>query len=85
MVATGIIRRIDELGRIVVPKQIRQDLGIKEGDPLEIFTTRDGEIIFKPYQGNSKVIDNFIETFKEMGIEDKKTIVKMLVDEIRII
>ena len=85
MKATGIIRRIDELGRIVVPKPIRQDLGIKEGDPLEIFTTIDGEIIFKPYQENSKVIDNFIETFKEMGIEDRKTIVKMLVDEIRII
>ena len=82
MKATGIIRRIDELGRIVVPKEIRRSLGIKEGDPLEIFTTRDGEIIFKPYQEErSKVVDNFIEVFKEMGITDKKEIVKMLVEE----
>ena len=82
MVENTIIRRIDELGRIVVPKQIRLELGIKEGDYLEIFTTRDGEIIFKPYRENSKVIDNFIETFKEMDIECKKTIVKKLVEEI---
>jgi AbrB family looped-hinge helix DNA binding protein len=82
MKATGIIRRIDELGRIVVPKEIRRNLGIKEGDPMEIFTTREGEIVLKPYQEEgSKVVDNFIETFKEMNAEDKKAIVKMLVDE----
>lgn len=81
MKATGIIRRIDELGRIVVPKEIRRSLGIKEGDPLEFFTNREGEIILVPYKEDSKVVDNFIETFKEMNIEDKKAIVKMLVDE----
>lgn len=81
MKATGIIRRIDELGRIVVPKEIRRSLGIKEGDPLEFFTNREGEIILIPYQEDSKVVDNFIETFKEMNVEDKKAIVKMLVDE----
>lgn len=82
MVENTTIRRIDELGRIVVPKQIRLELGIKEGDSLEIFTTKNGEIIFKPYRENSKVIDNFIETFKEMDIEYKKIIVKKLVEEI---
>lgn len=81
MRATGIIRRIDDLGRVVVPKEIGRSLGIKEGDPLEIFTTRDGEIIFKPCQAKNKVIDNFIEAFKEMGIADKKEIIKKLVEE----
>lgn len=82
MNATGIIRRIDDLGRIVIPKEIRRSLGIKEDDPLEFFTNREGEIILVPCKENSKVVDNFIETFKEMSIEDKKTIVKMLVEEI---
>ena len=45
MKATGIVRRIDDLGRIVVPKEIRRTLRIREGDPLEIFTDREGEII----------------------------------------
>ena len=49
MKATGIVRRIDELGRIVVPKEIRRTLRIREGDPLEIFTDKDGEIILKKY------------------------------------
>ena len=83
MKATGIIRRIDDLGRVVIPKEIRRSLGIKEGDPLEIFTTRDGEIIFKPYQEDSKVVANFIETFKEMDLTDQKAIMKMLVEEMR--
>lgn len=47
MKATGIVRRIDDLGRIVVPKEIRRTLRIREGDPLEIFTDREGEIILK--------------------------------------
>ena len=49
MKATGIVRRIDDLGRIVIPKEIRRTLRIKEGDPLEIYTDRDGEVIFKKY------------------------------------
>ena len=50
MIATGIVRRIDDLGRIVIPKEIRRSLRIKEGDPLEIYTTREGEVVFKKYQ-----------------------------------
>lgn len=46
---TGIVRRIDDLGRIVVPKEIRRVLRIREGDPLEIFTGKDGEVIIKKY------------------------------------
>ena len=49
MKATGIVRRIDDLGRVVVPKEIRRTLRIREGDPLEIFTDREGEIILKIY------------------------------------
>ncbi len=49
MKATGIVRRIDELGRVVIPKEIRRTLRIREGDPLEIFTERDGGIILKKY------------------------------------
>ena len=49
MKATGIVRRIDDLGRIVIPKEIRRTLRIREGDPLEIYTEKDGEVIFKKY------------------------------------
>ena len=49
MKATGIVRRIDDLGRVVIPKEIRRTMRIKEGDPLEIFTNREGEVIFKKY------------------------------------
>ncbi len=49
MRATGIVRRIDDLGRVVIPKEIRRTLRIREGDPLEIFTEKDGEVIFKKY------------------------------------
>lgn len=49
MKATGIVRRIDDLGRIVIPKEIRRTLRIRESDPLEIFTDREGEVILKKY------------------------------------
>ena len=49
MKATGIVRRIDDLGRVVIPKEIRRTMRIREGDPLEIYTTQEGEVIFKKY------------------------------------
>ncbi len=49
MKATGIVRRIDDLGRVVIPKEIRRTMRIREGDPLEIYTEKDGEVIFKKY------------------------------------
>ena len=49
MKATGIVRRIDDLGRVVIPKEIRRTMRIREGDPLEIYTDRDGEVIFTKY------------------------------------
>ena len=49
MKATGIVRRIDDLGRVVIPTEIRRTMRIREGDPLEIFTSAGGEVIFKKY------------------------------------
>lgn len=55
--ATGIVRRIDDLGRVVIPKEIRRTLRIREGDPLEIFVDRDGEVILKKYSPIGELSD----------------------------
>ena len=57
MKATGIVRRIDDLGRVVIPKEIRRTLRIREGDPLEIYTEKDGEVIFKKYSPMGELQD----------------------------
>ena len=57
MKATGIVRRIDDLGRVVIPKEIRRTMRIREGDPLEIYTTREGEVIFRKYSALSGLDD----------------------------
>ena len=57
MKATGVVRRIDDLGRIVIPKEIRKVLRIKEGDPIEIFTGREGEVILKKYSPIEELTD----------------------------
>ena len=57
MKATGIVRRIDDLGRVVIPKEIRRTFHIKEGDSLEIYTDKDGEVIFKKYSPMSELSD----------------------------
>ena len=57
MKATGIVRRIDDLGRVVIPKEIRRTLRIREGDPLEIFTDREGGIILKKYSPINELTD----------------------------
>lgn len=58
MKATGIVRRIDDLGRVVIPKEIRRTMRIREGDPLEIYTSNDGEVIFKKYSAISEMYEN---------------------------
>jgi stage V sporulation protein T len=55
--ATGIVRRIDDLGRVVIPKEIRRTLRIREGDPLEIFVDREGEVILKKYSPIAELSD----------------------------
>lgn len=61
MRATGIVRRIDDLGRVVIPKEIRRTLRIREGDPLEIFTDREGEVILKKYSPISELGEFAVE------------------------
>lgn len=58
MKATGIVRRIDDLGRVVIPKEIRRTMRIREGDPLEIYTNSEGEVIFKKYSAISEMTEN---------------------------
>ena len=64
MKATGIVRRIDDLGRVVIPKEIRKTLRIKEGDPLEIFTDKEGEVILKKYSPIGE-LSEFATTYAE--------------------
>ncbi|MGY0373618.1 stage V sporulation protein T [Clostridium sp. JNZ J1-5] len=64
MKATGIVRRIDDLGRVVIPKEIRRTLRIREGDPLEIFTDRDGGVILKKYSPIEE-LSNFAKEYAE--------------------
>jgi AbrB family transcriptional regulator, stage V sporulation protein T len=64
MKATGIVRRIDDLGRVVIPKEIRRTLRIREGDPLEIFVDRDGEVILKKYSPISE-LSHFAQEYAE--------------------
>lgn len=64
MKATGIVRRIDDLGRVVVPKEIRRTLRIREGDPLEIFTDREGGVILKKYSPIGE-LTNFANEYSE--------------------
>ncbi len=64
MKATGIVRRIDDLGRVVIPKEIRRTMRIREGDPLEIYTDREGEVIFKKYSPIGE-LSNFAGQYAE--------------------
>ena len=68
MKATGIVRRIDDLGRVVIPKEIRRTMRIREGDPLEIYTSRDGEVIFKKYSLMGGVEDFAAQLNKTTGL-----------------
>jgi len=69
MKATGIVRRIDDLGRVVIPKEIRRTLRIREGDPLEIFVDRDGEVILKKYSSIGELGD-FAKEFADSLYEN---------------
>ena len=83
MKATGIVRRIDDLGRVVIPKEIRRTMRIREGDPLEIYTSRDGEVIFKKYSlmgGLEDFATQFCETLSKstgsvVAVSDRDSII----------
>ena len=85
MKATGIIRRVDDLGRVVIPKEIRRTLGIREGEPLEIFLDGRDTVCFRKYETNlSGEIDHLIDTI-EPWVEDYRTMAKIknLLGEVR--
>jgi looped-hinge helix DNA binding domain, AbrB family len=70
MKATGIVRRIDDLGRIVIPKELRRTLRMHEGDPIEIFTDSDGSIILKKYSALNDIthlVDSFTTVLHKQG------------------
>ncbi len=69
MKATGIVRRIDDLGRVVIPKEIRRTMRIREGDPLEIYTNAGGEVIFKKYSRIGK-LSSFAELYAESLVKE---------------
>ncbi len=85
MKATGIVRRIDDLGRVVIPKEIRRTMRIREGAPLEIFTNKDGEVIFKKYSPIGEIseyVDVYAETVNRGTantaiVSDKDTILSV--------
>ena len=67
MKATGIVRRVDDLGRIVIPKEIRRTLRIREGDPLEIYTEKDGGVIFRKYSPMGELQDFASQICESIG------------------
>lgn len=66
MKATGIVRRIDDLGRVVIPKEIRRTMRIKDGAPLEIYTSNDGEVIFRKYSPINELSENATQAAEVM-------------------
>jgi AbrB family transcriptional regulator (stage V sporulation protein T) len=81
--ATGIVRRIDDLGRVVIPKEIRRTMRIREGDPLEIYTDKEGGVIFRKYSPMGELSDfaaQVCETLHKIGgfmsaVTDRDTVV----------
>ena len=67
MKATGIVRRVDDLGRIVIPKEIRRTLRIREGEPLEIYTEKDGGVIFRKYSPMGDLQDFAAQICESIG------------------
>ena len=85
MKATGIVRRIDDLGRVVIPKEIRRTMRIREGDPLEIYTSKEGEVIFKKYSLMGDIDDlasQFCEALSKnvsgiVAVTDRDTVISI--------
>ena len=68
MKATGIIRRMDDLGRIVIPKELRRTMGVREGDPLELTINKSGNLVLTPYHATtSDKLRGIAETLNTMG------------------
>ncbi len=80
MIATGIIRRVDDLGRIVIPKTIRQELNIEEGEPLEIYFDRHNkQVIFQKYSvDENALLNEIIRDFEQLSDKARETILQEL-------
>lgn len=78
MQATEIMRRFDELGRIVVPKDIRRSLGVKEGDWMEMFIGDNGELILYPHVTVPLTYENVRDTYEQMEKKDRLALIKSL-------
>lgn len=80
MKATGIIRRVDDLGRVVIPREIRRTLGIKENDPMEIYTDNDGGVTFRKYKAETEnIADECVKIVNQAFAQ--KTILHLFVDD----
>ena len=78
MQATGIMRRFDDLGRIVVPKAIRHSLGVKEGDWMEMFIGEDGELILRPHIITPLSYENVRNVYEQMERKERLALIKSL-------
>lgn len=81
---TGIVRRIDDLGRVVIPKEIRRTMKIREGDPLIIYTTENG-VLFEKYNVNTditdalkEIVDNYGDEMTNSEIEGVRKVIKSI-------
>lgn len=80
MKATGIVRRIDDLGRVVIPKEIRRTMNIREGDPLEIFL-EDGSVVFRKYTFDP--LEDGLNTAMENALENRSEIPERVITAIK--
>ena len=83
MKATGMIRRIDDLGRVIIPKEIRRNLKIREGDPLEVFIdSESGSVCFKPYERQvSRILKRTLDTIGDIeGVDYADGIRELLIE-----
>lgn len=85
MKATGIIRRTDDLGRVVIPREIRRTLGIHEGDPLEIYIDKDGSVMFKKYHPTfssqmATMLEQLNNELDYVGVENRGDYLRLLAE-----
>lgn len=78
MKATGIVRRLDDLGRIVIPKEIRRQLGIKENDWMEMSVGENGELILAPHISTPLTFENVCRAWEDMDVKERREFIKSL-------
>jgi len=81
MRATGIVRRLDELGRIVIPKEIRRNLNLREGDALEMYVDGDG-LVLKPYMTEPLSYERIADKYKTMPKDARVQLIQKMLSDI---